>query len=317
MMKSCLVIGDLNIDLILAKLRNFPSLGSEVIAKNYLMDIGGSGGIFSSVLSQLGIKTYIISKVCSDIFGKFLLEKLRLYDVDVSHLILTDNNRNGLELSTGLTINLSFKDDKQQISSLNLLKNLSIEEIIFDDIKNIGHVHFTSYYMMNNLKSDYIKLIKHIKTKYPDATISFDTNDDPEDKWESNKVFKILRHVDIYFANKKEAMKVTNTTNIEKAVDKLNKEVGTVIIKLGREGCMSKLEKYCYIKKPPDSNFKDSTGAGDNFDAGFIYGYMNNFSFEKSLEIANICGAKSTEYLGGVGNKERFHKLRNMINRIN
>lgn len=48
-------------------------------------------------------------------------------------------------------------------------------------------------------------------------------------------------------------------------------------------------------------NFKDSTGAGDNFDSVFIYGYIDNLNIEKSLKIANICGVKNVEYLSGVG----------------
>ncbi|MBA7609712.1 hypothetical protein ES703_16903 [subsurface metagenome] len=59
--------------------------------------------------------------------------------------------------------------------------------------------------------------------------------------------------------------------------------------------------------------FKDSTGAGDNFDAGFIYGFMNNLDIRESLRIANICGAKSVEYVGGVGNIKKFREIKELI----
>jgi len=71
MAKSCLVIGDLNIDLVLNELKDFPELGKEIVAKNHFLDIGGSGGIFSAVLSSLGVKTYIISKIGNDFLGNF------------------------------------------------------------------------------------------------------------------------------------------------------------------------------------------------------------------------------------------------------
>ena len=63
-------------------------------------------------------------------------------------------------------------------------------------------------------------------------------------------------------------------------------------------------------------NFKDSTGAGDNFDTGFIYRYIDNLNIEESLKIGNICGAKSVEYLGGVGNKEKFLDLKELIRKV-
>jgi hypothetical protein len=60
MLKKCLVIGDLNIDLILFGLKYKQLLGGEVRSKGHYLDIGGSGGIFTSVLSQLGIVLALI-----------------------------------------------------------------------------------------------------------------------------------------------------------------------------------------------------------------------------------------------------------------
>ncbi|MHB1377674.1 MAG: carbohydrate kinase family protein, partial [Candidatus Humimicrobiaceae bacterium] len=59
---ECLVVGDLNIDIILNELDRFPKIDIEVLSGNYDMLIGGSGGIFTAVLSMLGIRTAIISK---------------------------------------------------------------------------------------------------------------------------------------------------------------------------------------------------------------------------------------------------------------
>jgi sugar/nucleoside kinase (ribokinase family) len=43
----------------------------------------------------------------------------------------------------------------------------------------------------------------------------------------------------------------------------------------------------------------DTVGAGDSFDAGFLYGYLNGWGLEKSLHLANVCGALSTRAAGG------------------
>ena len=306
MTKSCLVIGDLNIDLVLNELKDFPELGKEIVARNHFMDIGGSGGIFSAVLSELGINTYIISKISNDFLGQFLISKLKDYGVNTDKLVIKESDE------TGITINLSYRKDKYQISSLNLVSSLNADEVMFENIEDIGHVHFSSYYMMKNLKADYVKLINDIKSNYKNVTLSLDTNDDPENKW-GEEIYKILRNIDIFLVNKKEALKITKESNVKDALNKLSKEVKTVVIKLGSQGYIAKYGDNYYKGDPLSVNFKDSTGAGDNFNAGFIYGLMNNLDIKKSLKIANICGAKSVEYLGGVGNKKKFYELKRLL----
>jgi len=309
MTKSCLVIGDLNIDLVLNELKGFPELGKEIVARNHFIDIGGSGGIFSAVLSELGINTYIISKISNDFLGQFLINKLKDYGVNTDKLVIKESDE------TGITINLSYKKDKYQISSLNLVSNLNADEVMFENIEDIGHVHFSSYYMMKNLKADYVKLINDIKRNYKNVTFSLDTNDDPENKW-GEEIYRILRNIDIFLANKKEALKITKESNIKDALNKLSRVIKTVVIKLGSEGYIARDGENCYRGDQSSVNFKDSTGAGDNFDAGFIYGYINNLGIEKNLKIANICGAKSVEYLGGVGDKEKFFELKELIRKV-
>jgi len=166
---------------------------------------------------------------------------------------------------------------------------------------------------MNNLKKDYVKLINDIKKNYPGITISLDTNDDPEDRW-GDEIYKILNNIDIFLVNKKEALKITKESDTSDTLNKLKREVKTVVIKLGSEGYIASDGDNYYSGDSLSANFKDSTGAGDNFDAGFIYGYINNLGIEKSLKIANVVGAKSVEFLGGVGNKEKFSELKKLIN---
>lgn len=309
MTKSCLVIGDLNIDLVLNELKGFPELGKEIVARNHFIDIGGSGGIFSAVLSELGINTHIISKISNDFLGQFLISKLKDYRVNTDKLVIEESDK------TGITINLSYKKDKYQISSLNLVSSLNADEVMFGNIEDIGHVHFSSYYMMKNLKADYLKLINDIKRNHKNVTLSLDTNDDPENKW-GEEIYKILRNIDIFLVNKREALKITKESNIKDALNKLSRVIKTAVIKLGSEGYIARDGENYYSGDQLSINFKDSTGAGDNFNAGFIYGLMNNLDIKKSLKIANICGAKSVEYCGGVGSKEKFLELNELIRRV-
>jgi len=306
MNKKCVVIGDLNIDLILSDLKDFPEMGREIIARKYYLDIGGSGGIFSAALSGLGIETYIISKIGDDFFGKFLVKKLKSFGGNTDYLIIKDNS------DTGITINLSYEKDKFQISSLELISGLEAKEISLEHLKNAGHVHFTSYYVMGNLKKSYVKLIDYIREKNKNITISIDTNDDPENKW-GDEIYRILEKVDIFFANEKEAINISKRNSAYDALEKLSNHVETVIVKMGSMGYIAKVKGQYYRGKPQKVAYRDSTGAGDNFNAGYIFGLINDFNVERCLNIANICGGIATQYLGGAGNHNKFEEIKKRI----
>ena len=141
-------------------------------------------------------------------------------------------------------------------------------------------------------------------------------------KWRSldiwgEEVYRIINNIDILFLNKKEALRISRENNCEKAIEKLSKFVDKVVIKMGKEGYLAKINNkfykgFCINKQ--NNNFKDVTGAGDNFNAGFIYGFLNNFDINKTLEFANLCGEKSIEFWGGVGPEEKFKKIKIIAN---
>lgn len=228
MKKNCLVIGDLNVDLIVNDIKGILKKGSEVNAGNHLLDIGGSGGIFSAVLSGLGVRTYIISKIGSDFFGEYLIKRLRDHGTEIENILVEKDKE------TGVTINLSYPEDKIQVSSLNLIKEFNIKDIDLNGLDNIKHVHFSSYYMMDGLKENYESIISTIRKKFGDVTFSMDTNDDPSGKW-NNSIYDLLPDIDIFMINEKESLHITKKHSIIEALKKLGNITKTVVIKLGEE----------------------------------------------------------------------------------
>ncbi len=309
MENKCLVIGDLNIDLIFSKLDRFPEIGSEIIAEKSFLDIGGSGGIFSAVLSQLGLETLIISEIGNDHLGRFLIERLVKFGVSTDLIKVNENK------STGITVTASYTEDKYQISELKMINTMDSVNVKRDIIEDINHVHFTSYYMMKNLIPKYTEIIKEIKKINDSITFSLDTNDDPEDNWKGG-LLAILKNIDILFVNKKESLKISGSKNIDEAIEALKDMVANVVVKLGPKGSLAHLSGDLIETKALKIDFQDSTGAGDNFDAGFIYGYLKNYDKESILKIANICGGESVGSLGGVGKIERFLQLKRNIDSV-
>ena len=303
---ECLVIGDLNLDLVLSKLDRFPEIGSEVISRDYEMVIGGSGGIFTAVLSMLGVRTAVLSKIGIDINGKFLLEEMKKYNTETETVILSENEK------TGITISISFSIGKSQISSIEIIKNFTIEDFQLQVQDPLKHVHFPAFYMMEGLKPKYIELIELLKSKSEKITFSMDTNDDPSDKW-GEEIYDIFKHIDILFLNKKEALKISRGKNEEKALEILENFVEKIIIKKGVEGYHARIDGIDYrgyCRNTTNQNFMDSTGAGDNFDAAFIFGFLKNLDTKKTLDFANLCAEKSIEYIGGVGTAKKYDDIK-------
>ena len=117
------------------------------------------------------------------------------------------------------------------------------------------------------------------------------------------------------FLNRKEALKITRKKNIEKAMAFLENYAKKIIIKTGIEGYYARIDGKDYrgyCRNTDNKNFLDSTGAGDNFDAAFIFCFLKNLGMANILEFVNHCAEKSIEYIGGVGTNEKYAIIKNI-----
>jgi sugar/nucleoside kinase (ribokinase family) len=108
----------------------------------------------------------------------------------------------------------------------------------------------------------------------------------------------IPRYVDILFANREELSLLTGTTCDEDCVEAASSLARTVVMKTGAEGCI--LGREGTIERVPGMRVKvrDTTGAGDAFAAGFLYGILEGFDFIRCADIANRLAASIVEVEG-------------------
>jgi sugar/nucleoside kinase (ribokinase family) len=90
---------------------------------------------------------------------------------------------------------------------------------------------------------------------------------------------------------------------VESASKGLAQKAKLVAIKLGADGALVCGQNKIFRSKSISVQVKDTVGAGDTFDAGFLYGYLNNWPLEKSLRLACVCGALSTLQAGGTNSQ--------------
>jgi sugar/nucleoside kinase (ribokinase family) len=78
---------------------------------------------------------------------------------------------------------------------------------------------------------------------------------------------------------------------VKTALALLAEQVPVVAVRLGAEGAIARWGEEAIRAGPPSVQVVGTTGAGDSFDAGFVYGYLAGWSLERALRLACACGA--------------------------
>ena len=108
----------------------------------------------------------------------------------------------------------------------------------------------------------------------------------------------ILRLADFFTPNDKEAMLLTGTDSPQAALDALCNYTAQPIVKVGKDGCITRIHGKTEHFPAGEATPVDKTGAGDNFLAGLVFGVYHGCSVAECIQLANIAGGKSTETFG-------------------
>jgi sugar/nucleoside kinase (ribokinase family) len=284
-----LVAGEINPDLILSG-EVEPAFGQvEKLVDSATLAIGSSSAIFACGAARLGLKVAFIGKCGEDVFGRFMLDEISKRGVEVGNVIIAPGE------STGLSVILNRGVDRAILTHPGLIPALKAEEVSDDLLHQARHLHVASYFLQSALQPDLPDLFQRARSL--GLTTSLDTNYDPSEKWIGFD--ELLAVTNIFLPNEAEACSLAGVDNVDSAADRLAGKVETLAIKLGAQGALG-VRKSQKIRVPSiPVKVIDTVGAGDSFDAGFIYGYLNNWPLEKTLRVAAICGARSTQAAGG------------------
>ncbi len=286
-----IVVGELNVDLILNHIESFPEMGKEKLAKDMTLTLGSSSAIFASNLSSLGAKVAFLGRIGNDSFGGLVIESLLKKGVNVSNII-KDSNSN-----TGATIVLNYENDRAMVTYPGAMNNLNINDISEGLLMQARHLHFSSYYLQPGIRSDIAKMFKMAKDL--NLTTSFDMQWDPEEKWELN-YNDVLPYVDVFLPNEQEILNLSGGDSVEQALQKLSVKANNIAVKLGTRGSILFSNGKIYSREAFLNNeVVDAIGAGDSFNAGFIFKYINGAGLIECQEFGNLTGAVNTTAAGG------------------
>lgn len=286
-----IVVGELNVDLILNSIDSFPEIGKEKIAKDMTLTLGSSSAIFASNLSSLGAKVTFVGKIGDDAFGNLVKESLGSKKVNTDFLITSKN------FNTGATIVLNYSEDRAMVTYPGAMEDLTINDIKEEMINSARHLHFSSYFLQPGMQSGLLKLFKIAKEN--GLTTSLDIQWDPKEEW--NFDYKeVLPFVDVFLPNEQEVLLLTGEKKFEDALKKLSTFAKKIAVKLGSKGSMVATNgKSSFKESYLNKNVVDAIGAGDSFNAGFIFKFINGYDIYECQDFGNLTGAINTTAAGG------------------
>jgi sugar/nucleoside kinase (ribokinase family) len=285
------VAGELNLDLILYGVPEELPRERELLADRMSLTLGGSSSIVAHNLAALGTRVGFQSRIGDDQFGQIALEQLKQGGVDVTHVRCVTG-----ATKTGFTIILQRQAWRNMVTYPGTIGELCWDDLDLDYLADSRHFHLCSYYLQRALRPRVGELFQQLKSA--GLTISLDTNDDPDDEWQGG-LHDILRYVDIFLLNEREARKAAGSEDLELAIRKLAELVPIVVVKLGRDGAMAQRGKERCLSPAQKVDAVDPVGAGDSFDAGFLHQYLRGADLAACLASGNLAGALSTTREGG------------------
>jgi sugar/nucleoside kinase (ribokinase family) len=298
------IAGELNLDLILYGLPEQLPPERELLANGMMLTLGSSSAIVAHNLAALGSRVGFQSRIGDDPLGQIALDRLQHGGVDVSLVRRVPGST-----TTGLTVILHHAAWRNILTYPGTIAETSWDDLDLDYLADSRHFHFSSYYLQRGLRPRLGELFQRLKAK--GLTISLDTNDDPDDRWEGG-LHDVLKHVDVFLPNEREACKAAGTEELEAAIDKLAKLVPLVVVKLGRKGALAQRGSERFTAEPQEVNAVDTVGAGDSFDAGFLHEFVRGRDLPTCLASGNLAGAFSTTRPGGTEafrDKERSERF--------
>ena len=256
---------------------------------------GGSAANTIVGLSQLGLDTSYIGKVNNDLLGKFFTDELNNNHVTFNSLSNTIFNN----LATGHCIVLVTPDGERTMNTyLGITEFLTKDDVDIDILNNSEWIYLEGY-RYDGVDSQLAFELAINETKTNGGKIALSLSDPFCVKRHRKKFLDIIENgIDLIFCNEKELMSLTEELNLNSALKKCTEYSCEVVCTVAEKGVMIKKEDS-WINVPSDRvKIVDTTGAGDLFATGYLYGILNGHDPERSAFFANQCAGQVIQILG-------------------
>ena len=280
--------GALNVDM-LFKVERLVGAEEESFIQDYTEACGGSAANTAVGLARLGCKVGFIGKVANDREGKLQIDCFKTEGVDTGGIIQTEKGKSGMVLG--------FVDRKgARALYINSGVNDTIEprEMKWEYVSQTQFLHLSSFVGEKSFRAQ-----KKLVGSLPDnVKISFDPGSVYAQKGFA-AVEPIIRSAYVMMPNAGELELLTGETEYPKGAARLiEMGVKIVAVKLGDKGCYVTDGQERKTIHPFKVKVVDTTGAGDAFNAGFLYGLIHDKTLAECGQLGNFVAAQSVTKMG-------------------
>jgi sugar/nucleoside kinase (ribokinase family) len=202
---------------------------------------------------------------------------------------------------TGVTVNLIHGSTRTQITYPGTIAAFDGSWIGPELVAGFDHVHMAGPYLQTRFRRRIAGVLEMCRER--GLTASLDPQWDPEERWEHMDVWLPL--LDTLFVNEAEARSLSRRDSIEEAAAELNRRTACAVVKAGPEGSLVWIDGA--VRRVPAASVEvvDTTGAGDTFDAAFLFARLERkLSLEEACRFANRIAGESCRHTGGLGEPE-------------
>lgn len=286
--KRILVAGELNVDLVMVGLPSLPLLGRELVGTDFRVALGSSSAITAARLAALGADVDFAGIVGDDDFGRFVLQELKRFGVGTDFIEQVD-------ISTGVTIALTYSRDRALLTYHGTIAAYNGQELTRERLAQYQHLHVGAFYLQTGLQPALPALFALAHDT--GLTTSLDVGWDPDEQWCANPhLAATLQHADYFLPNEDEAAALA--ANVEDLAAQVH---GLLVVKRGSQGAAAYNQTQQLASVPTiPVEVVDTTGAGDAFNAGFLYARcVEGRELDSALRFAAACGAQAVTQIGG------------------
>ncbi len=280
--------GALNVDTLM-KVSRIAGVEEESFVEDYTEACGGSAANTIVGLARLGCKVGFIGKIADDHEGKLQLDSFTQEGVDIDGIIHSPKGKSG--------VCLGFVDKKgARALYINPGVNDLVEprELQWSYVSQTQFLHLTSFVGEKSFRTQ-----KKLLSSLPEnVKISFDPGSLYAQKGLS-AIEPFIQNSFVMMPNVLELELITGESNIPKGASMLiDMGVQIVAVKLGAKGCYVTNGEEKSMIEPFKVSVIDTTGAGDAFNAGFLYGLIQNKSLFECGRMGNFVASRSVMKMG-------------------
>jgi len=317
-MRKILCGGGVTVDVMIIPLEKLPEPGKLSTVNSIQMHLGGCAINVSIALRKIGMPVKLVCRVGDDQFGEYIIEGVSANAINTNEIVIDPTTQ------TTVSVVCIQKDGQRSFIYMpGSTAKLTKEDFNLDELSEGDILFITSALLLDEFDGQPCsELLKEAKRR--NIITAMDTSWDSSGVWLS-KIIQSLPYLDLFMPSYDEASLLSQKKDLSSIADTFKGYgVKNIIIKLGNNGAYfyeDNGDRYI-IPTYNDISVVDTTGAGDSFCAGILYGIAHDWSFEQSGRFANAVASHCVKNIGattGIPTRSdifRFMEENSFLNRV-